>query len=154
MRSGPTVLADAGLWSGEELRIEVGTAGTVLEVRSSGDAPVWKWEQVLRPGTVEGGPEEFCRVRSLVADPDRNLYVADNLSPEVEHLDLISSTIATIHVGSVDLLGIQPNATASLTHRQSVQIHGDQWPGRHHLECCLALSSGSARTRTIQGDRA
>ena len=92
MRSGATVLAflpllvgcaDPGFQSGEELRIEVDTAGTVPEVRSLGDAPEWGLEQVLRLGTVEGEPEEFGRIRSLVADQDRNLYVADNLSHEI-----------------------------------------------------------------------
>jgi hypothetical protein len=92
MRNGMTVLAlsillaacaDPALRSGEELRIEVDTAGSVLQVRSLGDAPEWRLEQVLRLGTVEGGPEEFGRIRSLVADADRNLYVADNLSHEI-----------------------------------------------------------------------
>ncbi len=66
-----------------ELRVEVDTTGTVPNVHSSGQAPGWTLEPVLRLGRVEGGPEEFGAIRSLLADEDRNLYVADNLAQEI-----------------------------------------------------------------------
>ena len=61
----------------------VDSAGGVVRVTNVGTPPAWRAERVLRLGSLEGGPEEFGRVRSLLADADGNVYVADNLAQEI-----------------------------------------------------------------------
>jgi hypothetical protein len=59
------------------------TVAGVVHVHNSGMAPAWRTEPVLRLGSIEGGPQEFGRIRSLIADEDGSIYVADNLAHEI-----------------------------------------------------------------------
>lgn len=61
----------------------VDTLAGTIHIRNSGVAPAWVAEPVGRLGSIEGGPQEFGRIRSLIADEDGNIYVADNLAHEV-----------------------------------------------------------------------
>jgi len=61
----------------------VDTAGGVVRVGNAGTPPTWRAERVLRLGSLEGGPEEFGRIRSLLADADGNVYVADEIAQEI-----------------------------------------------------------------------
>lgn len=67
--------------SGVETAVD--TVSGVAYVSNAGPAPEWGAERVLRLGSVEGGPEEFGRIRSLLADADGNVYVADNLAHQI-----------------------------------------------------------------------
>lgn len=63
--------------------LTVDTIDGVVHVRNSGRAPSWPVEPVLQLGSVTGGPEEFGRIRSLVADPAGNIYVAEASAQEI-----------------------------------------------------------------------
>ncbi len=65
------------------VRIEVDSLGGVVRVLNSGMPPEWRLEPVVRLGAQQGGLEEFGRIRSLIADRDGNIYVADNLAHTV-----------------------------------------------------------------------
>jgi hypothetical protein len=68
-----------------ELAVEtvIDTVGGVVFIQNSGPAPEWAVERVVRLGTVEGGPQAFGRIRSVIADADGNVYVADNLANQI-----------------------------------------------------------------------
>lgn len=129
--------ADPTFRSGEELRVEVDTVGGVVQVRNLGDGPEWRLERVLRLGTVEGGPEEFGRVRSLVADGDRNVYVADNLSYEVRVFEPDGN-----HVRSIGRRGEGPGEFG--------ELYSLSWLG----EDLIAMDPGNARLAILsrEGD--
>lgn len=61
----------------------VDTVGGIVRMHTSGSAPVWSAEPLVRLGSLEGGPQEFGSVRSVVADGDGNLYVADGQAREI-----------------------------------------------------------------------
>lgn len=69
--------------AGPEIETVVDTVAGIVHVRNLGTAPAWEAVPVLRLGSTEGGPEEFGRIRSLVADAEGNIYVADNLAHEI-----------------------------------------------------------------------
>lgn len=75
---------------------EIDTVGNVEHVRSFGVAPEWVLTPVMRIGSLEGGPSEFGRIRSVVADREGRVYVADNLSSEVRVFGADGSYISTI----------------------------------------------------------
>ena len=78
------------------LRVTEDTVGGVVQVRNSGNPPEWRLEPVLRLGTVEGGPEQFGRIRSLVADGEGNVYIAENFAHEVRVFGPDGNHIRTI----------------------------------------------------------
>jgi len=61
----------------------VDSAGGVVRVGNTGTPPAWRAERTLLLGAVDGGPEEFGRIRSLLADADGNIYVADEIAQEI-----------------------------------------------------------------------
>lgn len=75
--------ADSPSVAGSGVHTVVDTANGVVHVRNSGTAPRWAAEPVLRLGSIEGGPEEFGPIRSVIADAEGNVYVADNLAHTV-----------------------------------------------------------------------
>lgn len=74
----------------------VDTVNGVAHVRNAGDPPAWSATRLLRIGSVAGGPEEFGRIRSLIADDAGNVYVADNLADEVRVFDAEGRHLRTI----------------------------------------------------------
>ena len=132
-----TACGDPAFRWGEELRVEVETVGVVVQVRNVGDGPEWRFERVLRLGAVEGGPEEFGRIRSLVADGDRNVYVADNLAHEVRVFGPDGS-----HLRSIGRRGEGPGEFGSL--------YSLSWLG----EDLIAMDPGNARLAILsrEGD--
>jgi len=72
--------ADGGSDPVTDLQVKIDTLGGTVSVHIAGSPPEWGLEPVLRIGTEAGGPEEFGRIRSLTADADGNIYVADNLA--------------------------------------------------------------------------
>ncbi len=81
---------DQGLTTTED------TVGGIVQVTNSGKPPEWRLEPVLRLGTVEGGPEQFGRIRSLVADGEGYIYIAENFAQEVRVFGPNGSHIRTI----------------------------------------------------------
>jgi hypothetical protein len=69
--------------SASDLEIRVDTVAGVPHVRNLGQPPQWELEPVLRLGALEGGPEEFGRIRSLLADGAGRIYVAETMTNEV-----------------------------------------------------------------------
>jgi len=61
----------------------VDIAGGVVRVGNTGTPPAWRAERTLRLGAVDGGPEEFGSIRSVIADGDGNVYVADEIAQEI-----------------------------------------------------------------------
>lgn len=55
--------------------------------RNSGEAQAWTARRVARIGSTADGPAAFGRIRSVLADADGNVYVADNLASEVRVFD-------------------------------------------------------------------
>ena len=82
--------------AGSGVRIETDTVGAVEYVRSYGVTPEWTLELVTRIGSLEGGPAEFGRIRSVVADREGRIYVADNLANEVRVFTADGSYVSTI----------------------------------------------------------
>ena len=72
------------------------TVNGVAHVRNAGAPPAWTTTLMLRIGSVAGGPEEFGRIRSLIADDAGNVYVADNLADEVRVFDAEGRHVRTI----------------------------------------------------------
>jgi hypothetical protein len=72
------------------------TVNGVLWVRNSGDPPAWTATLIARIGSLDGGPEEFGRIRSLAADAAGNVYVADNLAHEIRVFDPEGRHLRTI----------------------------------------------------------
>ena len=60
----------------------VDTVAGVVHVRHSADASRWRLREVAAIGSAEG-PASFGRVRSVVADREGNVYVADNQASEI-----------------------------------------------------------------------
>ena len=65
------------------IETSIDTAGGVVRVGNAGTPPAWCAERPLRLGSREGGPEEFGRIHSLLADADGNVYVADAIAQEI-----------------------------------------------------------------------
>src|SRR5690554_4378969 len=61
----------------------VDSAGGVVHVGNTGTPPAWRTERTLLLGAVDGGPEEFGSIRSVLADADGNIYVADEVAQEI-----------------------------------------------------------------------
>ena len=66
-----------------DLEIRVDTVAGVPHVRNLGQPPEWELEPLFRLGVLEGGPEEFGRIRSVLADGDGRVYVAETTTNEV-----------------------------------------------------------------------
>lgn len=69
---------DAAPDADSHVRVEIDTVGATVVVNNTGTPPAWQLEPVLRLGTLEGGPEQFGQIRSLLADSEGAIYVADN----------------------------------------------------------------------------
>lgn len=61
----------------------VDTTAGVVHTRNSGPAPVWEAVPVVRLGSMDSGPQEFGRIRSVIADGGGLIHVADNLASEI-----------------------------------------------------------------------
>jgi hypothetical protein len=80
------LLTSCGEGSGRatsDVETVVDTVAGVVHIRNSGTAPALAAEPVLRLGSIEGGPEEFGRIRSVIADAEGNIYAADNLAHQI-----------------------------------------------------------------------
>ena len=60
----------------------IDTVAGVMHIRHSGDAAPWSLRELASIGTADG-PASFGRVRSVVADRDGNVYVADAQASEI-----------------------------------------------------------------------
>ena len=60
----------------------VDTVGGVMHVRHAGNAAQWTLREVASIGSLDG-PASFGRVRSVIADRDGNVYVADAQASEI-----------------------------------------------------------------------
>ena len=69
------------------LRYTVDSTAHVFRVRSSGTAPLWRVEPIVRVGsegaTGVGAPDEFGHVSSVTTDEDGNVWVADAQSHDI-----------------------------------------------------------------------
>jgi hypothetical protein len=65
----------------------IDTVAGVEHVRNPADAPAWKLREIARIGDIKEGPASFGRARSVVADADGNVYVADSRSSEIRVFD-------------------------------------------------------------------
>ena len=63
--------------------MSVDTIAGVVHVSHSGNSAEWSLREIASIGTTEDGPGSFGRVRSIVADRDGNVYVADAQASEV-----------------------------------------------------------------------
>lgn len=81
----PACGADAPL--SEDFRVEIDTVGGVEYVRAFGVPPILDVEPGVRIGAVgdagEPGPDEFGMIRSVVADAEGAIYVADVQANEI-----------------------------------------------------------------------
>jgi hypothetical protein len=77
--------SDSG--GGSESRTVTDTLNGVVHVWSAGSPPEWIAESIVRIGSVDSGPTAFGRLRSIIADPRGNIYVADNLASEIRVFD-------------------------------------------------------------------
>ncbi len=60
----------------------VDTVGGVVHVRHAGDAPEWTLREIASIGTADG-PVTFTSARSVIADREGNIYVADSRASEI-----------------------------------------------------------------------
>lgn len=70
------------------VEISVDTVAGIPHVRNPSEAPVWVAEETVRIGTTalldgDPAPDEFGRVRAVVADEEGRVYVADAMTAEV-----------------------------------------------------------------------
>ena len=79
-------------------RIEVDTVAGIETVRSYGEPPEWSVEPVFSLGGAEARDttEEFGQIRSVVADGDGQIYVADRILSTVRQFGAQGSFVRTI----------------------------------------------------------
>lgn len=82
--------------SNDALQTTVDTVGAVEHVRNAGTPPTWSLERAVVVGAIDAGPAAFGRIRSIVADGDGTIYVADNLANEVRVFGADGSYVRTI----------------------------------------------------------
>lgn len=72
---------------GPALTTRVDTVGGTIRIHHTGSAPVWVAEPRLTLGAIGGvgepAPDEFGRIRGLVADEDGRIYVGDGQALEI-----------------------------------------------------------------------
>lgn len=78
-----TGCSDGGSAAASGVSTVVDTTAGVVHTRNSGEAPIWEAVPVVRLGSMDGGPQEFGRIRSVIADDDGLIHVADNLASEI-----------------------------------------------------------------------
>ena len=78
------------------LSTTIDTIAGVVRVENSGDLPESELTLVARIGSAEGGADSFGRIRSILADGDGNIYVADNLAHEIRVFNSRGSHIRTL----------------------------------------------------------
>jgi hypothetical protein len=78
-----TGCGDGGSTTASGVATVVDTTAGVVHTGNSGEAPVWEAVPVVRLGSMDGGPQEFGRIRSVIADGAGLIYVADNLASEI-----------------------------------------------------------------------
>ena len=66
----------------ESATMAVDTVAGVVHVRHSGDAAPWRLREMASIGSAEG-PAAFGRVRSVVADGEGNVFIADNQTSQI-----------------------------------------------------------------------
>ncbi|MEX1184341.1 MAG: 6-bladed beta-propeller, partial [Gemmatimonadota bacterium] len=71
--------------------------------RNSGDPAQWSADRLVRIGASDEGPAAVGRIRSVIADEDGNVYVADNIAGEIRVFDE-----AGMHVSSFGRKGEGP----------------------------------------------
>lgn len=72
-----------GAEGAEGIRTSMDTVGGIEHLRNSGATAPLHLEHALMLGALEGGAEQFGRIRSVVADEAGDIYVADNIASEV-----------------------------------------------------------------------
>lgn len=90
------VSCDAADDPAANLETRIDTVGGVEHVRNVGEAPAWSLTPVTRIGAVDSGPAAFGRIRSVVADGEGRIYVADNMASEIRVFDADGSWLHTI----------------------------------------------------------
>ena len=80
---------------GERSSMSVDTIGGVVHVRHTADAGPWSLRERATIGSPDG-PASFGRVRSVVADRDGNVYVADAQASEIRVFAPDGSHLRTI----------------------------------------------------------
>lgn len=79
-----------------DVTFSVDTVAGIARVRNLGHPPVLLAVPVLRVGSLSGGPDEFGRIRSLVADADGRIYIADNIAQEIKVFSSAGDHLRTI----------------------------------------------------------
>jgi hypothetical protein len=91
-----TISCDRPNSSATDLRTAYDTVGGVQHIRNAGVPPTWSFALLTRIGAVDAGPEAFGRIRSVVADSEGRIYVADNMASEVRVFGPDGSYVLTI----------------------------------------------------------
>lgn len=76
--------------------IAIDTIGGVVHVRSPASSPAWSAREILAIGSVDEGPASFGQVRSVVADDEGTIYVADIQADEIRVFDRLGRFLRTI----------------------------------------------------------
>ncbi|MEX0909390.1 MAG: 6-bladed beta-propeller [Gemmatimonadaceae bacterium] len=76
--------------------IAVDTVGGVVRVRNPASSPAWSARELVTIGTMDSGPASFGQVRSVVADDDGTIYVADIQADEIRVFDRQGRFLRTI----------------------------------------------------------
>jgi hypothetical protein len=79
---------DGAREGGEAVVVRVEDGDGIRRVTNQGTPPRWHADELLRIGMVEGDdPAVFGQIRSLAADPEGNVYVADGQASEIRVFD-------------------------------------------------------------------
>ena len=71
----------------------VDTVAGVEHRRNTGDPVILSVDRLARIGAREEGPAAFGRIRSVIADEDGHVYVADNIAGEVRVFDDVGAHV-------------------------------------------------------------
>jgi hypothetical protein len=108
-----TAVSSAGCHDGSggapSVLTQADTIDGAVHIRNSGEAARWTATPVLRIGSVAGGDAEFGRLRSLIADAQGNIYVAD-----VQAQQILVFNAAGERTGSMGRSGGGPGEFRSL----------------------------------------
>lgn len=95
-----TLIVSAGACAGEtdssSSDIAIDTIGSVVHVRNPALSPAWQAREILAIGSVDEGPASFGQVRSVVADDEGTVYVADIQADEIRVFDRQGRFLRTI----------------------------------------------------------
>lgn len=131
----------------DEVRTSVDTVGGIERVLNTGTAPRLETRPLLTLGEMggvdEGSPEEFGRVRSVLADGSGAIYVGDGMARRIVVFDSTGDHLRTLgqrgggpgeleNVQDVawfgDTLVVMDGQNARLTHLTRDGQYAGQWP--------------------------